>query len=367
MDKQERVIERFLEYVQIDSPTREEADFKERLKKDLEELGLEVYEDNAGEVVGSNSGNLIAKLKGTGDKTILFSSHMDTVSPGRGIEPVINDGVITSKGDTILAGDDKAGVAAIMEMLTVIKEENLDHHSVEVAFTISEEGGLFGSKNLDYSKINADFGIVLDSGGEAGHTIVQGPAQTKIDVVFKGKSAHAGVAPQDGVSAIQIAAEAISNMNLLRIDEETTANIGSIEGGGPTNIVTDTVTIKAEARSLVDEKLEKQVEHMVKCVKDAQGKYGIEAVIDITEAYKPFKIELDSAPVKAVEEACEKLGFKFNPAKSGGGSDTNNFNLNGIPSVNLGIGMTKAHSTDEFIKVQDIINGAKLITEIVKA
>lgn len=366
--KQERVIERFLEYVKIDSPTKEEKNFKERLKKDLEDLGLEVYEDKAGEEIGSNSGNLIAKLKGTGDKTILFSSHMDTVSPGRGIEPVIGeDGIIRSKGDTILAGDDKSGVSAIMEMLTVLIEENIPHHNIEVAFTISEEGGLFGSKLLDYSKINADFGIVLDSGGSPGHTILQGPAQTKINVVFKGKSAHAGVAPEEGVSAIQIAADAISNMKLLRIDEETTANIGLINGGGPTNIVTDTVEIKAEARSLDNDKLQAQVDHMVKCVKDAQEKHGIEAEIEVIEAYKSFKVEEDSLPAQTVKKACEKLGFKFSPAKSGGGSDTNNYNLNGIPAVNLGIGMTKAHSTDEFIKIEDIVNGAKLILEIAKA
>lgn len=364
----ERVIERFIEYAKIDSPTLEEADFKERLKADLEALGLEVYEDKqAGEKIGSNSGNLIAKLKGTGDKTILFSSHMDTVSPGRGIEPIIENGVLKSKGETILASDDKAGVSAIMEMLTVLKEENIPHHNIEVAFTIAEEGGLKGSKNLDYSKINADFAIVLDSGGSAGHTIVQGPAQTKVNVKFKGKSAHAGVAPEDGVSAIIIAAEAISNMKLLRIDEETTANIGSINGGGPTNIVTDTVEIKAEARSLDNDKLKAQVDHMVKCVKDAQAKYGIEAEIEVIEAYKSFKVELDSLPAQSVKAACDKLGFEFRPAKSGGGSDTNNYNLNGIPAVNLGIGMTKAHSVDEFCKVEDIINGAKLILEIARA
>ena len=364
----ERVIKRFVEYAKIDSETLNEANFKDRLKKDLEDLGLEVYEDKkAGEVVGSNSGNLIAKLKGEGDKTILFSSHMDTVSPGVGIEPYVDDdGVLRSTGDTILASDDKAGVSAIMEMLTILKEENIPHHNIEVVFTISEEGGLKGSKNLDYSKINADFGIVLDSGGSAGHTVVHAPAQSKVYVTFKGKSAHAGVAPEDGVSAIVIAAEAISNMKLLRIDEETTANIGSIHGGGPTNIVTDSVRIEAEARSLDNDKLKAQVDHMVKCVKDAQEKYKIEAEIEIVEAYKSFKIEEDAAPVVAVKEACEKLGFEFKPATSGGGSDTNNYNLNGIPAVNLGVGMTKAHSVDEFCKVEDIVNGAKLITEIAR-
>lgn len=367
MEKQARVIERFMEYARIDSPTKEEANFKNRLKADLEALGLEVYEDNAGDKVGSNSGNLIAKLKGTGDKTILFSSHMDTVSPGRGIEPIIKDGVLYSKGDTILASDDKAGVSAIMEMLTVLVEEKIPHHNIEVAFTIFEEGGLHGSKNLDYSKISADFGIVLDSGGGAGHTVLQGPAQSKINVKFKGKSAHAGVAPEDGISAIVIAAEAIAKMKLLRIDGETTANIGSINGGGPTNIVTDTVEIKAEARSLDNDKLQAQVDHMVACVEEAQAKYGIEAEIEVIEAYKSFKVEEDSLPSQTVKAACETLGFEFKPAKSGGGSDTNNYNLNGIPSVNLGIGMTKAHSTDEFCKIEDILNGTKLIIEIARA
>lgn len=364
----ERVIERFLEYVQIDSPTLEEKDFKDRLKADLEALGLEVFEDKVGEKIGSNSGNLIAKLKGSGDKTILFSAHMDTVSPGRGIVPVIGeDGIIRSQGDTILASDDKAGVAAIMEMLTVLIEERIPHHNIEIVFTISEEGGLFGSKYLDYSMLNADFGVILDSGGNPGRTILQGPAQTKLDITFKGKASHAGIAPEDGISAIMVAAEAISKMNLLRIDEETTANIGYINGGGPTNIVTDSVTIKAEARSLDNDKLEAQVKHMVQCVEDTQAKYGIEADIELNEAYKSFKIEEGSEASQVVKAACEKLGLEFSPAKSGGGSDANNFNLNGVPSVILGIGMSKVHSTEEFIKIEDIIKSTDLILEIAKA
>lgn len=362
----DRVIERFLEYIKIDSPTGEEKDFKERLKADLIALGLDVYEDNAGEKTGSNSGNLIAFLKGEGDRTILFSSHMDTVSPGRGIKALISDGVIRSDGRTILGGDDKAGVSAIMEMLTVLKEQKIPHHNLQICFNIWEEGGLLGSKYLDYKKINADFGIVIDSGGAPGETVVQGPAQNKINVKFKGKAAHAGVSPEKGISAIQIAAEAISNMKLLRIDEETTANIGSISGGGPTNIVTDSVEIRAEARSLDNEKLKAQTDLMIRCVNEAQAKYGTEAEIEVVEAYKAFHVTEDSVPVKAVREACETIGIPFVPVKSGGGSDTNNFNLNGIPSVNLGIGMKNCHALDEFIRIEDILNTTKLILEIAK-
>ncbi|MEL3909008.1 MAG: M20/M25/M40 family metallo-hydrolase [Treponemataceae bacterium] len=366
MEKQERVIQRFLEYVQIDSPTKDEKNFKERLKADLEKLGLQVYEDNAGEKVGSNSGNLIAKLKGTGDKTILFSSHMDTVSPGRGVKPVVKDGVIYSDGTTVLGADDKAGVSAIVEMLNILVEEKIPHHNIEAVFTVHEEGGLLGSKNLDYSNLKADFGIVLDSGGGAGKTVLQGPAQNKINVKFKGVSAHAGTSPEAGVSAIQIAAEAIYNMKLLRIDEETTANVGYIHGGGATNIVTDCVEIYAEARSLCNEKLKKQTEHMVDCVKKAQAKYGLEAEISVSEAYKAFEIKENSIPAQKVKKACEKLGFKFTPTKSGGGSDTNNYNINKIPSVNLGIGMSNCHRTDEYIKIQDILDCTKLIVEIAR-
>ena len=367
MINQERLINRFLEYVQIDSPTLSEADFKERLKSDLVALGLEVEEDNVGELIGSNSGNLIAKLKGVGDETLLFSCHMDTVSPGIGIEPEIRDGVIYSKGDTILAGDDKAGIAALVEMLTVLKEDGTPHSNLEFAFTIAEEGGLHGSKNLDYDKLNAQMGFVLDSGAKPGTIIVEGPAQSKVNVVFKGKAAHAGVAPEDGVSAIMIAADAISNMKLLRIDEETTANIGSISGGGPTNIVPNEVTIKAEARSLNNDKLKAQVEHMIECVKSAQEKYGIEADIEVLEAYKAFKVDADAPVVKRVQAAADKLGFASPLQKSGGGSDTNNYNLNGISSVNLGIGQQKPHSVDEHIAIEDIVDVTRLVLEIVKA
>ncbi|MGP1348445.1 MAG: M20/M25/M40 family metallo-hydrolase [Stomatobaculum sp.] len=362
----ERVIERFLEYVKIDSPTKEEGNFKERLKKDLEALGLEVWEDRAGERAGSDSGNLLARMKGSGDRTILFSSHMDTVSPGRGIKPVIRDGVISSDGTTVLGGDDKAGISAIMEMLTVLKEEGLPHHNIEIAFTIFEEGGLFGSKYLDYTSIHPDFAIVIDSGGAPGETVLQGPAQNKINVKFRGKAAHAGVSPEKGISAIQIAADAISAMRLLRIDEETTANIGMIQGGGPTNIVTDTVEIKAEARSLDNEKLRMQTEHMVACVKAAQAKHGTEAEIEVVEAYKAFCLPEDSLPARAVRDACNKTGIPFVGAKSGGGSDTNNFNLNGIPAVNLGIGMMNCHALDEYIRVEDIKSTTRLILEIAK-
>ncbi len=367
MINEKRLLNRFLEYVQIDSPTKNEREFANFLKNEMEEIGLEVIMDDAGEKVGSDSGNLIGKLKGTTEgETILFSSHMDTVSPGVGIKPQIKDGVIYSDGTTILGGDDKAGIASIMEALQVIKEENIPHGDIEIAFTIYEEGGLYGSKNLDYSKINAQLGFVLDSGGSPGEIIVEGPAQNKINVKFIGKEAHAGVAPEEGISAIQIASEAISNMSLLRIDEETTANVGCISGGEVTNIVTKEVNIEAEARSLQDDKLEKQTDHMVKCCKDAAEKFGGEVEFEVKNSYGAFKVDAEHDIVKKVKKVCENLGLKPYTTKSGGGSDTNILNANGITAVNLGIGEKNPHTVEEHLHIKDLENSAKLALEIIK-
>ncbi len=367
MINKDRLLERFLTYVQIDSPTKEERDFAEFLMKEMKDLGLDVHMDDAGDKVGGNSGNLVGKLKGTTEgETILFSSHMDTVSPGRGIKPEIKDGVIYSDGTTILGGDDKAGIAAIMEALETIKDKDIAHGDIEVVFSIYEEGGLYGAKNLDYSKLEAKYGFVMDSGGSPGEIIIQGPAQNQIDVKFIGKEAHAGVSPEEGISAVQMAGEAISKMKLLRIDDETTANIGLIMGGGATNIVTNQVIFKAEARSLCDEKLESQTNHMVKCCEDAAAKFGGKVEIDISHEYGAFKIEEDSPVVNKVKEACKNIGLEPLTGTTGGGSDTNILSNNGLPAVNLGMGARKAHTLEEHIHIKDLEDAGRLALEIIK-
>lgn len=367
MINEKRLLDRFLDYVQIDSPTKEELKFANFLKSELQRLGLEVYMDNAGGKVGSNSGNVIGRLKANAEgESILLSSHMDTVSPSRGIKPKIEDGVIYSDGTTILGADDKAGVSAIMEALETIKDKNIPHGEIEIVFTIFEEGGLFGAKNLDYNKLNAKKGFVFDSGGNPGVIIIQGPAQNKIIAKFIGKEAHAGVAPETGISAIQMAVEAISKMKLLQIDEETTANIGSISGGGATNIVTKEVDIKAESRSLDNDKLNEQTDHMVKCCEDAAKKFGGKVEVKVENTYTAFNIEKDHEVVKSVERACAALGLKPKATTSGGGSDTNIFNNNGIDAVNLGIGGSKAHTLEENLNILDLENAARLALEIIR-
>lgn len=367
MINKERLLERFLEYVQIDSPTKHERKFADHLTAELEKMGVEVYMDNAGEKAGSDSGNLICKLKGnTKGKTILFSSHMDTVSPSIGIKPQVRDGVIYSDGTTILGGDDKAGVASIMEAIETIIEKDIPHGDIEIIFSIFEEGGLFGAKFLEYDKLSSKLGFVLDSGGDPGEIIIQGPAQNKIDAKFIGKEAHAGVAPENGISAIQIAAEAIANMKLLRVDDETTANIGSIEGGGPTNIVTPLVTIHAEARSLKDEKLKAQTDSMAKAMEDAAEKFGGKVEIDVETAYSAFKVDESEEIVNKAKEACKNLGLEAYTTSSGGGSDTNILNGKGIKAINLGIGEKMPHTLEEHLHIKDLENASRLVLEIIK-
>ncbi len=367
MINEDRLINRFLKYVKIDSPTKSELKFASFLMKEMEKIGLEVTMDDAGGKVGCNSGNLIGRLKGNTDgETILFSAHMDTVSPGIGIKPIIKDGVIYSDGATILGADDKAGIAAIMEALEVILEKDIPHGDIEVAFTIHEEGGLFGAKNLDYIKLKAKSAFVLDSSKEPGEIIIQGPAQNKINAKFIGKEAHAGVAPENGISAIQMLSEAISNMKLLRIDEVTTANIGIISGGHATNIVPKEAIFKAEARSLNDYKLREQTDHMIKCCEDAANKYGGQVEVEVINSYGAFKVDEEDEVVKKVKVACSNIGLNPKVTSSGGGSDTNVINANGITAVNLGIGERKPHTLEEHIYIKDLENVSKLALEIIK-
>lgn len=367
MVNQDRIVNAFMDYVRISSPTKEEGKFAEFISKELKALGLDVVIDDAGPKVGSDTGNVIAKLKGTAPgEPILFSCHMDTVSPGVDIKPEIRDGVIYSDGTTVLGGDDKAGIAAVVEAIKVITENNLPHADIEIAFSIFEEGGLHGAKNLDYSQFASKRAFILDSGGEPGQIITKGPAQDKIDVKVIGKPAHAGVAPEEGISAIMVASAAINRMNLLRIDEETTANIGTISGGSVTNIVTPEVLIKAEARSLDNNMLKAQSDHMVACFEEAAKEFGAKVECDVVRMYSAFSVEDDNPIVLTTIKACENIGLKPFTTASGGGSDTNVYNANGITAINLGIGERKPHTLEEHLYIKDLVDSSRLVLELVK-
>ena len=364
----ERVLEEFLELVQIDSETKEEATIAKVLKEKFESLGLEVLEDNAKEVTGHGANNLICNLKGSKDGAdpIYFTSHMDTVVPGNGIKPSIEDGYIVTDGTTILGADDKAGVAAILEAIRSLKEQNVEHGDLQFVITVGEESGLVGAKALDNSLLKAKYGYALDSDGKVGNIIVAAPTQAKINAVVKGKTAHAGVAPEKGVSAITLASRAVAKMPLGRIDDETTANIGRFEGGQKTNIVCDHVEILAEARSLVPEKMEEQVEKMKKAFLETAEEMGGEVELDVAVMYPGFKQQAGDQVVEIARTAASSIGRESELLTSGGGSDANIIAGFGIPTVNLAVGYEEIHTTNERMPVAELEKVAELVTAIVE-
>src|SRR5918992_4768604 len=259
MINEERIKNLLLELVQIDSVSREERDVAERIKQICEELGAEVEIDDAGQKVGGNSGNVIARFPGTisGAEPIMMSAHMDTVVPGEGVKPIVEGDIIRTDGTTVLGGDDKSGCAVIIETIRCLQEQNIPHAPIEAVFSICEEVGLLGAKHVDVSRLKAKYGIVFDS-DDPGFLFTKGPSANHFEFKIYGLESHAGVAPEQGISAIKIAAEAIAKMKLGRIDDETTANIGVIQGGEATNIITNFVLLKGEARSHDEDKLNKQ-------------------------------------------------------------------------------------------------------------
>ncbi len=356
----DRLINHFFDLVKIDSESGNEKAIAEAIAEQLGELGFTVSKLPVPEQY-TNGFNVYGRLEGSLEGSIVFSAHMDTVTPGIGIEPIIEDGIIRSKGDTILGGDDKSGIAAVMEAVRCLKDHNMAHKSIEVAFTVHEEGGLFGSEYFDMSYVQSDKAIVLDTGGPIGTIVTGAPGQQKIVAKITGKPAHAGLAPEEGISAASVAADAIANMKLLRIDEETTANIGMINGGQATNIVMPELTVVAEARSLNGEKLTAQVNHMIDTFETSATKFGAQVEIESSRAYDAFVIAEDDAHVVEVKQAFSKLGINATTQHTGGGSDANNFNKNGLTTVNLSTGMAKVHTTEEYIAVDDMVK----ITEFV--
>lgn len=363
-----RMVNEFIELVRIDSLTRQERHMADTLKGKLEAMGLEVFEDDAGIRIGGNAGNLICTVKGSRDvPAILLMAHMDTVVPGIGKKPVIEGNMIRTDGTTILGGDDVAGIECILEALRVLKENRIEHGDIQVVFSIAEEGGLLGAKNLDYSKIYAKYGFVLDDGGRIGNVAVTAPSQDKIHVTVRGKAAHAGVEPEKGISAVQIASEAISNMKLGRIDEETTANIGIITGGQATNIICDRVEIEAESRSRNQQKLKEQTTHMKECFEAAAAKFGGSIEFAAELMYPAFNIKEEDGIVSILKKAAAEAGIELKLEATGGGSDTNIINGKGIQAVDISVGMDKVHSVEEQICIDDIVKAADFLVAIIKS
>lgn len=374
MINRERLVDEFIHLVTIDSPSKDERNVADYLKSLLTDLGAEVSEDNAAKKTGGNAGNLLARIKGNSNSAppLLLNAHIDTVSPGRGVKPVIKDGVIYSSGDTILGSDDKSGVVIIIEVLRTLLEKELSHGDINILFTVSEEIGLLGAKAFNVSELDASFGYALDS-TDSCSVIYAAPAANHMKFTISGVESHAGLSPEMGISSIEIASRAISKMKLGRIDEETTANIGTIKGGSATNIVPGITIMEGEARSHNAEKLEKHTDHMVECVKKAlvqmnslsPSSFKAELEVEISHDYPLMKLKRNCRPITLAEKSAANLGEKINLRVGGGGSDANILNSKGIDLAIIGTGMDNVHTNEERISIEDMEKAAKFLLEIV--
>lgn len=358
MINKQRLLTTFFELVTIDSPSGEEEKIANAVSQKLQQLGGMVTQDAFG--------NIIAKIPGKG-KPFMLSAHLDTVEPGRGIKPIIEKNTITTDGTTILGGDPKAGVALILETLTVLKEEKKSHIPIEVVFTLSEEAGLEGSKHLDFSKITATEGIVFD--GEMGvkHIDISAPGYNRVDIEILGRSAHAGVEPEKGLSAIKIAAELLTLFPHGRIDEETTCNIGLISGGSARNAVPELVSIQGEIRSRDIKKLNNITDLFNTRISKIKTKYKKAKITsEIKREFDPYSLDSVTNPlIQKVVAVFEKSNISPQYLTSGGGTDANVFRTHDIQTIVMGTGVYEMHTKREFLKITELVQAAQFCENFV--
>jgi tripeptide aminopeptidase len=351
------VLPLFLELAALPSPPGEERAVADRVLDYLRTLGLEADEDDAGARVGSTMGNIYCRLeaRGASGEPLFFCAHLDTVPPEGPIEPVVGeDGLVRNDAGTILGADDKSAVASMLEAAARLVQDGRPHAGVELLFTPKEEVGLLGAAAFDESRLQARVGYVYDHAGPIGEVILGAPHQQKLDVRFHGRAAHAGMYPEEGRSAIAAAARAVADLRLGRLDEETSANAGRIDGGTARNVVPEWCSLALEARSHDERKLADVIREMLDTVTFAASLEECEVETEVSRLSRGYRFRRDEPAVELAARSLERTGREPSFILSGGGADANVFNERGLSCVNLANGMTDIHTPDERIAVADL-------------
>ena len=355
MPNQERLVNDFSDLVRIDSPSGEEWDVARHLSDRLAGLGFQVGRDEHGNVIAREAG----------DRPLLLSAHMDTVNPGRSIKPQVVGDRITSDGNTILGGDCKAGVAAILEALQTVRDEGRPRRPVQVVFTRGEEIGLVGASNLDFTMLSATEAVVFDGNGPV-NTITGGsPTYMAFDIDIRGRGAHAGVEPEKGLSAIKIASDLIAQLPQGRMDEETTFNIATITGGTVRNAVPSEAKITGEFRSMNTESLELLRMQLLATIGNIRGRYAEAEITEKLEMmFQMYRLDPNEATAQLVTRVMRDMGLQPNIQPSGGGTDGNVFRLHGIESVVVGMATNQMHTIDEYVVIPDLLDTARFCEQL---
>jgi tripeptide aminopeptidase len=350
----EQLFDRFARLCEIPSPTGDERAVADAVLAELRELGIDVTEDGAGEPARAGAGNVIARIPGAGEEWVMFCAHLDTVPHDAPIEVERTDGVFRSRGETILGADDKAGVAVLVE-LAARHAPAPAPAGLELVFTVAEEDGLRGAKELDTAALRSSLGFVLDHASAIGEVVTAAPTHQRLRAEFEGAEAHAGIRPEDGHSAIEAAAAAVAAMNLGRIDEETTANVGMIKGGTATNVVAGRCVIDGEARSLDDARAAETIASMLDACTWAASERGCDLDVDQSEVFRAYRLSSGAAPVRLAREALERCGHRPTEVTTGGGSDANALIARGFECVLLANGTEANHTAQESVAAQRLV------------
>lgn len=368
MINKERIIALFEELVAVPCPSKGESQEAELIMKKLDELGVAYEIDNANEHTGGEIGNVWAYIPANiEDKPcVFFEGHMDSVAPCTGTKVIHKDGVMYSDGTTTLGGDDKVGIASMLELARALKEDNIPHGAVQLCFTISEEIGCLGAKFMDKSKIKADFGYCLDIGGKMGDIVYAAPKMYDIYVTVKGKAAHAGLEPEKGINAIMLAAKAISNIPTYgRLNANTTLSIGVFNAGVGTNIVCPEAKFCIDMRSLDILEIETLKDSTMALIKETVEAGGGQVEFDVVLASPAQNLKIEDPVVQMAAKAAEVLGYPVSFHKTGGCSDGNYICGYELPCALIATGMSNIHTTKEFLREDDLYGCAKWAYQIV--
>jgi tripeptide aminopeptidase len=366
-DERERLHDTFATLCAIESPTGHERPCADRVRFELQAIGLEVEEDGAGPIVGADAGNLFARIPGTGPDSILLCAHMDTVPPLAPIDPIRIDGGWENANEGILGADNKAAVAALIELARRLHgTRERPATGVELLFTVSEETGLHGAKAFDVGRLNSRFGYVFDHASPIGEVVIAAPTYHRIEAIVRGRAAHAGLRPEDGRSAIVAASRAIASMELGRFDAETTANVGTIAGGTATNVVPERCRIEAEVRGHDRKRVEQVVTDLIDHLQDAVNASECDLDVIVTPMFHSYRVTAGAPELELAERALRACGYDPRPIVSGGGSDANAFRVNGFDCLNLADGTEHNHEPSERISVDALEGLLELVITLVE-
>lgn len=363
--ERERLHATFESLCRIASPTGNERAVADRITRELTAIGLAVQEDGSGAAIGSDAGNLLARLPGRGERALMFCAHMDTVPLTAAVEPVRRNDGWENANDGILGADNKAAVAAMIELARLLTDER-PGCEIELVFTVAEETGLNGAREFDVSSLRSRFGYVFDHASPIGEVIVASPTQVRIDAEIRGRAAHAGLQPEQGVSAILAAANAITRMPQGRLDAETTANVGLVSGGTATNVVPDRCALSAEVRAVEREQLDRYVTQAIDALQDAADTAACDLDVTLQQLFDGYRSSPREQAVTLAARALRSLGYEPTYRSSGGGSDANAFRVKGLPCINLANGTEHAHERTERVSFAALEGNLDLMLALVR-